>query len=573
MALPHDASEPREYPVMRRDEVGALIAAGRKIVIFDGHILKVDAWLPYHPGGDKAILHMVGRDATAEIEALHSEDAKQRMARYRIGRVEGTWENFLAPIQGGVFRPQRSMEDADADTADDGHGQAVDNGKEHESSTQGSRSPSPVFDVDGQALRHRATGSSRRPSSTSSHSTVETEMDGMSYLDSITREHISLDLDKYPAPDPETQARILARYRELHQKVVDVGLYKCDNMAYAVDCCRYVGFFVSMLICLRYGQYALGGLFLGFMWHQLVFAAHDAGHMGITHKYHIDSLVAIIIADFIGGLSMGWWKRNHNVHHIMTNAPEHDPDIEHMPLFAVSHRLLGNLRSTYYDRVMKYDAVAKVLLRVQSWTYYPLLALGRFNLYALSWDYLLANRGPKKGPGAWHRWLEIVGQVFFWTWFGYGILYKCIPDNWSRFVFVMVSHIASSPLHVQIVLSHFAMSTADLGPNESFAQRMLRTTMDVDCPEWLDFAHGGLQFQVIHHLFPRMPRHNLRKAQKLVQEFCNDVGIPYALYGFADGNKQVIGRLSEVSRQAAILAKCQRVVAQSGDLSGHSHTH
>lgn len=69
MALPHDASEPREYPVMRRDEVGALIAAGRKIVIFDGHILKVDAWLPYHPGGDKAILHMVGRDATAEIEA------------------------------------------------------------------------------------------------------------------------------------------------------------------------------------------------------------------------------------------------------------------------------------------------------------------------------------------------------------------------------------------------------------------------------------------------------------------------------------------------------------------------
>jgi delta8-fatty-acid desaturase len=67
-----------------------------------------------------------------------------------------------------------------------------------------------------------------------------------------------------------------------------------------------------------------------------------------------------------------------------------------------------------------------------------------------------------------------------------------------------------------------------------------------------------------------MPRHNLRRAQKLIQEFCSDVGIPYALYGFVDGNKQVIGRLEEVGRQAAILAKCQKTVAERGDkLYGH----
>ncbi|CRK27402.1 hypothetical protein BN1723_018302, partial [Verticillium longisporum] len=118
-----------------------------------------------------------------------------------------------------------------------------------------------------------------------------------------------------------------------------------------------------------------------------------------------------------------------------------------------------------------------------------------------------------------------------------------------------------APLHIQITLSHFAMSTADLGPAESFPQKMLRTTMDVDCPTWLDFFHGGLQFQAIHHLYPRIPRHNLRRTQKLVQEFCVDVGIPYALYGFVDGNKTVIGKLAEVSRQAAILAECQKHVA------------
>lgn len=30
--------------------------------------------------------------------------------------------------------------------------------------------------------------------------------------------------------------------------------------------------------------------------------------------------------------------------------------------------------------------------------------------------------------------------------------------------------------------------------------------MGIDCPEWSDFFHGGLQFQAIHHLFLRVPR-------------------------------------------------------------------
>lgn len=114
------------------------------------------------------------------------------------------------------------------------------------------------------------------------------------------------------------------------------------------------------------------------------------------------------------------------------------------------------------------------------------------------------------------------------------------------------------------------MSTADLGVNESFPQKMLRTTMDVDCPEWLDFIHGGLQFQAVHHLFPRIPRHNLRKAQPHVREFCADVGIPYTIYGFAEGNKEVLGRLQEVAKQVKIYEECQKVAAK--DLvEGHDH--
>lgn len=52
-----------------KQEIEAQIADGRHIIIVDGKVLKVDAWLPYHPGGDKAIKHMVGRDATDEVNA------------------------------------------------------------------------------------------------------------------------------------------------------------------------------------------------------------------------------------------------------------------------------------------------------------------------------------------------------------------------------------------------------------------------------------------------------------------------------------------------------------------------
>ena len=53
--------------ILSRRQIESLIAAGHSIVIVDDKVLKVDSWLPFHPGGDKAIQHMVGRDATDEV--------------------------------------------------------------------------------------------------------------------------------------------------------------------------------------------------------------------------------------------------------------------------------------------------------------------------------------------------------------------------------------------------------------------------------------------------------------------------------------------------------------------------
>jgi sphingolipid 8-(E)-desaturase len=547
---------PARNNILSRRQIEGLIAEGRKVIILDGQVLKADAWLPFHPGGDKAILHMVGRDGTDEIRALHSQEAQQRMQSYVIGKIQGRWTNFVPPIQGGIFR---TLNEGEEDTP------------EADSSSSSTAPSTPLFDpidrtADGLGLRRTSNQTSISSASSFSLPEKTARVSGQTYLATHTASEIVLDSTKYPSLDSASQDLIVQKYRDLNDRIRAEGLYNCPYTSYLVEIFRYTLLFASFILLLRAGHYALSALCLGFFWHQLVFTAHDAGHMGITHSFHIDTCIGIFISDFIGGLSIGWWKRNHNVHHIVTNSPEHDPDIEHIPFFAISHRFFESLRSTYYERVMTYDKFAKIAIKYQNWLYYPILTLGRFNLYRQSWAHLIFFPGPHKGPAWWHRHLEILGQVFFWYWFGYLTIYTSIPTAWDRFVFAMVSHMITAGLHVQITLSHFAMSTADLGVHESFPQKMLRTTMDVDCPPWLDFIHGGLQFQAIHHLYPRIPRHNLRRTQGLVREFCEEVKIPYAIYGFVEGNREVLGRLGQVAKQARMLEECRRVVAARGVL-------
>lgn len=195
------------------------------------------------------------------------------------------------------------------------------------------------------------------------------------------------------------------------------------------------------------------------------------------------------------------------------------------------------------------------------------MGVARFNLYLLSWLHVISNRssGLSFSKAWWIRPTEIVFMCCYWFLFGYCLLWKTLPDWPTRIGFVLVSHVVTMPLHVQITLSHWGTSHADLGETESFPQRQLRTTMDVDCPAWLDFIHGGLQFQAVHHLFPRLPRHNLRKAQVFTKEFCRETGVPYSILTFVKGNQKVLGRLHDIGEQVQVLVDCQKHMAKTGE--------
>lgn len=60
----------------------------------------------------------------------------------------------------------------------------------------------------------------------------------------------------------------------------------------------------------------------------------------------------------------------------------------------------------------------------------------------------------------------------------------------------------------------------------------------------------GLPSQIEHHLYPRLPRHNLRKARELVRAVCAKHGIPYHEPGFFEANALTISALRDAALEA-----------------------
>ncbi|KAJ9130902.1 Delta-9 acyl-CoA desaturase [Pleurostoma richardsiae] len=557
--------------ILPRRIVEDMIARGKIIVVFEGDVLRLDSWLDKHPGGRLAILHMVGKDATDEIIAYHPAATIRTMKAYRIGRKPtGPWVNMTPAIRGGIYRPISTP------TSTSLHGAPC-----IQPTAAAVRSRVPLSGINVRPAKHPHGGNdggddnggtpSRRgrqgeEARKGSGSCSTAPMCPMKYTDWALQRGVDHDLQDYPSLDPAVQQDIVRKYRLLHQQILDEGLYDCRYGEYAKEMVRYVSLFALFLVALHHAWYMTAAVFLGLFWHQIMFTAHDAGHRAVTQSFVVDTLLAMFIADFCCGLSIGWWKSSHNVHHLVTNHPDHDPDIQNVPIFATCPSFFRSIYSTYYDFLFVWDSVAEILVPYQQYTYYPIMGIARFNLYLLSWLHVLSAKSSSLGSSKafWIRPTEIAFMSCYWFLFGYCLLWCTLPTWTARVAFVLVSHIITMPLHVQITLSHWGMSTAELGEAESFPQRQLRTTMDVDCPASLDFIHGGLQFQAAHHLFPRVPRHNLRRVQALSKQFAKDAAIPYSVMGFVDGNRKVMGRLGEVSEQVRILISCQKYMAETG---------
>ncbi|KAK8502970.1 hypothetical protein V6N13_100266 [Hibiscus sabdariffa] len=284
-------------------------------------------------------------------------------------------------------------------------------------------------------------------------------------------------------------------------------------------------------------------MLLGLLWMQSAYVGHDSGHYQVMSSRGYNKLAQIVSGNCLTGISIAWWKWTHNAHHIACNSLDHDPDLQHIPVFAVSSRFFSSITSSFYGRKLNFDPFARFLISYQHWTYYPVMIVARINLFVQTFLLLFSKR---EVPD---RAFNIAGILVFWAWFP--LLVSCLPNWPERFMFVLASFAVTSIQHVQFTLNHFSANVyVGLPTGNDWFEKQTSGTIDISCSSKMDWFFGGLQFQLEHHLFPRLPRCHLRKVSPLVRELCKKHSLPYRSLSFWEANKSTIRTLRTAALQA-----------------------
>lgn len=358
--------------------------------------------------------------------------------------------------------------------------------------------------------------------------------------------------------DAPEVSELVKDFRELGEEFDKLGYFHVSPWYYAF---KVVTVF-CILICSMgllfktesFIAHMVSAVLLGLFWQQFAFVGHDCGHMSAkTHaRDNIDVPRLGALVTFFNGISVAWWKATHNVHHAMPNSVDCDPDIAHLPVFALHSKMFESLYNKYHGRVMEFDWAARtIFVPYQHLWYYPIMCVARFNLYIqsvlflVSWD---------DGHGGRTK-LDLVALVGFLSWLSF--LVSLIPTWGERVAFVLLSHAVAGLLNVQITLSHFSRPIFDSTNKEGadkyggdFFTRNVLASLDVACPRYLDWFHGGLQFQTLHHCYPRLGRQHLRKTEPLIKSLCKKHSLPYTARSFVECNMEVYETLKSTGAQA-----------------------
>jgi fatty acid desaturase len=259
---------------------------------------------------------------------------------------------------------------------------------------------------------------------------------------------------------------------------------------------------------------------------QLGFLGHDAGHRQVLRSKRANYRLGVLLANLGVGFSYGWWMDKHNRHHAHPNDEDKDPDVG-----------AGALVFTR-GQVLRSGPVARAYYRWQAWLFFPLLLLEAVNLRVASVRYLLARQG---GARAGEAVLLVVHAA------GYAGLLLFAMSPVQAVVFVAV-HQALFGLYLGLSFApnHKGMPALSPAEEADYLLRQVLTSRNVR-GHWLtDRALGGLNYQIEHHLFPSMPRCNLRAAQPIVKEFCAARGVSYLETGLVASYAQALRHLDDI---------------------------
>jgi fatty acid desaturase len=338
-----------------------------------------------------------------------------------------------------------------------------------------------------------------------------------------------------PASAVAPAAQRGSEYAQLSRQIKHAGLLERRPRHYIwkiaiIAALLAAGWTAFVLVGDSWWQLAVAA-FLAVMFTQVGFLGHDAGHRQIFGSRRANYVLGILLGNLGIGLSYGWWVSKHNRHHAHPNTEGADPDIM-LSALAFSATQAGASRG-----------LARLVFRLQAYLFFPMLLLEAISLHASSIRALTSRAARYR---VWEAALLTIHVA------GYLTVVFLVLSPVKAVVFILVQQgLFGLYLGSSFAPNHKGMPILDADDQTDFLRRQVITSRNVRGGWLTDFALGGLNYQIEHHLFPSMPRPNLRHAQSLVAAFCQQQELPYCQTSLVGSYAQALRYLNSVGRLAS----------------------
>jgi fatty acid desaturase len=302
-----------------------------------------------------------------------------------------------------------------------------------------------------------------------------------------------------------------------------------------------IGVHVAAFVALWFAFFWLGDSWLqlllagalGVVVTQFGFLGHDAAHRQMFSSKAWNAWTARILAGGFAGLSFGWWRAKHNRHHRSPNLEGYDPDIGP-----------GAIAFTPAIVAQRTGGITGWFVRRQGWLFFPLLTLEGLNLHVAS----IRAGFDQTSAHPWRRTelLLVIGRLTAYI----AVLAAVLPVGKALAFFAVQMAVFGFCLGASFAPAHKGMPIVPPTMKLDFLRRQVLVSRNVRGNPVVDWAMGGLNYQIEHHLFPSMPRCNLRRARPLVRAHCQRAGIDYMEVGLLHSYAIVVDYLNNVGLRA-----------------------
>jgi fatty acid desaturase len=321
------------------------------------------------------------------------------------------------------------------------------------------------------------------------------------------------------------------RYAQLKRLIRENGLLD-PQPAYYVG---KMAFTLGLLVVGRTLLFVLGNVwfqllnavYLAFVFVQISLLAHDFEHRQFSFCSHRkNDWLTLVFGNLLLGVSRQWWIDKHNEHHGHPNQMDLDPDVD-IPLLAFEE-----------EQALGKRGFARLVVKYQAALIFPLSLLQAISLLRGSIQFLAA----KKAKSTLVEAVTICADLALYL----GLLFWVL-EPLQALLFVAVHRGLFGTYMVSIFApNHKAMPVLDRDSQLDFLRRQVLTSRNVVAHSITDFWYGGLNYQIEHHLFPRLPRNKLRAAQPIIRSFCRGHSVAFHETGVLRSYKVILRHLHEV---------------------------